>query len=368
MARVPADDPWKPGLLEDHYSNTNCIRGYEPEDSDSGVHFHRATVHRPSSGFNYAPLGCSHLYSSDRGYSSSVYDMDSSSPPEPCSWHPAIQSSTAVFTNWNTQSPYHQDGLSSISSWPPSSRADPFLFPGPVVTEPAGRQWKSYNTPPAERWYEIRRRIEPQNEAQLGFNGTTKGAGDSYGTPLLDLDKSSFTNDVRAINRTGCHTSDNMASTFSHTLEDRLTHHQNAIDEEHNQESSTDHLFGVSPGCHQGHRVSAHATNCAVGPRSSSPKNPWLANSSTSSSTPPSTLDPVAEIWKCSECGRVLATKGTKNLNRNKRRHHCPGTGPEYPCDICAKVFKRDDTRLLHIRKQHPETNVEPPQPRKRKT
>ena len=325
-------------------------------------------MHRPSPGFNYGPLGCSHLYSSNRGYSSSVYDMGSSSPPEPWSWHPAIQSSTALLTNWKTQSLCHQDGMSSISTWPPSKRADPSLFPSPVVTEPAAHQWKSKDNSLTERWLDFPIGIEPQTEARLGFNGTTIGAGDSYETPLFGFEQSSFTNDVRAINRTGCYTNDNMASTFSHTFEDRLTHHQNAIDEEHNQESSTDHLLGVSPECHHGHPVSAHATNYPVRPRSSSPKDPRLANSSTSSSTPASTLDPVAEIWKCSVCGRILATKGTKNLNRNKRRHHCPGTGPEYPCDMCAKVFKRDDTRLLHLRKKHPETNVEPPQPRKRKT
>ena len=367
MARVPADDPWKTRPLEDNYSNTNRLRGYELQDSESGTHSHRATVHRSSSGFNNDPLGCAHLYTSNRGYSSSVYNLDSSSLPEPWSWHPAIESSTAPLINWSTQSPYLQDGMSGMSSWPPSSRADPFFFAGPVVTELAGHQWKSDNTRPAERCYDFRLSIEPQNEARLGFNKTTKGARDSYGTPLFNSDESSFTNDVRTTNRAGCHTSDNLANTFTHTFEDRSTHHQNAIDEEHHQEVSTDHLLGISPGCHHGHRVSAHATNYPVCPRSSSPKDPWLANSSTSSSTPASALDPVAEIWKCSVCGRVLATKGTKNLNRNKRRHHCPGTGPKYPCDICAKVFNRDDTRLLHLRKQHPETNVEPPQPRKRK-
>ena len=367
MACIPADDPWKPRPLEDNYSNTNCLRGYEPQDSESGILSHRVPVHRSSSGFNNGPLGCAHLHTSNRGYSSSVWNLGSSSPPEPWSWHPAIESSTALLTNWNTQFPYHQDGISGMSSWPPSSRADPFLFAGPVVTEPASHRWKSNTTRPAERWYDFQHGIEPQNEARLGFNETAKGAGDSYSIPLFDSDESSFTNDVCTTKRTGCHTSDNLANTFTHTFEDGFTHQHNAIDEEHHQEVSTDHLLDRSPGCHHGHRVNAHATNYPVRPRSSSPKDPWLANSSTSSSTPASALDPVAESWKCGVCGRVLATKGTKNLNRNKRRHHCPGTGPKYPCNSCKKVFKRDDTRLLHLRKEHPETNVEPPQPRKRK-
>ena len=260
MVHIPADDPWNPGPVEDNYLNTNCLRGNEQEDSKSGVHNHRVAVHRPSPGFNDGSLGCSHLYSSKRGYSSSVYNLGSSFPPEPWSWQPAIQPSTARLTNWNTQSPYHNDGMSGTSSWPPSNKADPFVLPGPCVTEPAGHQWKPNNTPPAERRYDIRRCIEPQDDARLWFNGTAKVAGNSYGTPLFDLDRSSFTNDVRAINRTGCHTSDNLANNLSHTIEDRLTHHQSAINEEYHQEVATDHLLGISLGCHHGHRVSAHAT------------------------------------------------------------------------------------------------------------
>ena len=366
MVRIPADEPWNLVSVEDDYSNTNRLRGCEPENSESGVNNQRSTVHRLSSSSNNGPLDCAHLCSSNRGYPSSVHRLGSPSPPEPWSRHPAIQSS-ALFTNWNAQTSCYQDGISGISSWPPSGRADACLLSGPVVPEPAGYQWKSNNIPSAERWYDFQPGIESQNEAQLGFNGTAEVAGSSYRTPLSDFNRSSFTNDVRAINRTGCHTSDNLAHSFSHTVENRLTHHHNALDEEHHQEVSTDHLLGISLGCHHRHRVSAHATENPVHPRSSSPKAPLVATSSTVSSIPACAPGPVAESWKCSVCGRVLATKGTKNRNRNKRRHHCPGTGPKYPCAMCAKVFNRDDTRLLHLRKQHPETNVEPPQPRKRK-
>ena len=365
MAYIPADDPCNPGLVDDNYVNTDYLCGYELEPSKSGVYYHRSKLHRPSAGFDNVPLGCAHLHSSNGGYSSAIRNLDSPSPNRSWSLHPAIQSSTAFFTDSNTQSPYYQDGMNGISSWSPSGRADPFLFSGAIVTEPARHQWKSINAPPAEQCFDFRLGIEPQNEARLGFNGTTKDDEDSYTTPLFDLDKSSFTNDVCAVNRIGCCTSNNLANSFT---EDRPTQHQSAINEEDHREVSVDDLSDMFPGCHRGHRASAHFKKSPVRPRSSSPKDPWLATSSTSSSTPGSTIGPVDEIWKCSACGRVLATKGTKNRNRNKRRHHCPGTGPKYPCHICPKVLKRDDTLLLHLRKQHPETNVEPPQPRKRKT
>ena len=368
MAYIPADDLCNPGLVEDSHLDMNFLCGYEPEHSKSGLYYHRGKVHGPSSGFNNSPLGCAHLYSPNGGYSSSVHKLDSDSPNESWPLIPAIKSSTALLTNWNTQSPYHQDGMSSVSTWPPPKRADPSLFPSPVVTEPAGHQWKSNNNPPTERWLDFPVGIEPQIEARLELNGTAIDDEDSYTTPLFDLDKSSFTNDMRAVTRTGRYTSDNLAINLSHTVEDRLTQHQSAISKEGHQEVPVDHLLNIYPGYHHGHRVSAHSKKYPVRPKSSSPKDPWLATSSTSSSTPASAIGPVDEKWTCSVCGRVLATKGTKNLNRNKRRHHCPGTGPEYPCDICTKVFKRDDTRLLHIRKQHPETNVEPPQLRKRRT
>ena len=368
MVPIAADEPWSPVSVEDDYLNTSCLLGCAPENSESSVYDQRPTVHRPSSSFNNGPLDCAHLYSSNRCYPSSVHGLGCPFPPEPWSRHPAIQSSTALFTNRNAQTSYYQDGISGMSSWPPSGRADACLLSGPAVTEPAGHQWKSNNIPSAERWYDFQPGIESQNEPLSGFNGSAKVSESSYGTPLSDLDRSSFTNDVCAIYRTGYHTSDNLASSLYHTVENGLTHHQNALDEEHHQEISTEHLSGISLGCHHRHRVSAHARESPAHPRSSPPKEPMLATSSTFSSIPACAPGPVAESWKCSVCGRVLATKGTKNRNRNKRRHHCPGTGPKYPCDICAKVFNRDDTRLLHLRKQHPEINVEPPQPRKRKT
>ena len=362
MTRVPGDDPWRPEPLEDSFSNTQ--RGYEPEDSEFGAHYHRATVHRSSSGFNNGPLGCAHLFYSDRGYSSSIYDLDSPSPTEFWSSHSANQSSTALLTNSNTQFLSYQDGTSGISSWSPSGRADHVRYSGAAATEPAGHHWKSNNQPPAEQRFDFR--SQAQSEVRLEFNGTTKGDEKSYATPQVDFNKASFTNDVHAGNCTGCHTSERLANTFSLTPDDRLTQHQSAIDEEICQTISVDRVSGILPECLQGHSVSAHATEYSGNPRSSSPKDPWPATSSISWSFPASTLGPVAESWTCSICGRVLATKGTKNRNRNKRRHHCPGTGPKYPCDICDKVFNRDDTRLLHLRKQHPETNLEPP--RKRKT
>ena len=366
MACIPADDPCNSGGMDYSYVNTNFLCGYEPEHSQSGVHAGRNRAHGPSSCFNNIPFGCAQLHSSSNvGYSPSIHTLDSDSSNEPWYLHPAVEDSTALLTKSNTQSTYYQDGTGT-SSWPLSGRVD--LFSGAIVTEPAVPRSESKNTPPAERWSDFPLGIKPQNEARQGFNGTTKHNAGCSTTPLFDLDETSFPIDVPPVTRTGCYTSSNWVNTSSQTVEDRLTQYQNAINEGDHQEASLDRLLSTFPGCHPGYRVSAHINKHPIHPWSSSPKDTWLATSSTSSPAQASTLGPVDESWTCSACGRVLLTKGTKNRNRNKRRHHCPGTGPKYPCHKCSKVFKRDDTLLLHLRKQHPETNVEPPQPRKRKT
>lgn len=359
MAHVPADDPREPGPLEDNFSNAQG--GYELEHFESGVHCRGATVHGSSSCSNDVALDCAHLYSSSGGYSSSIHNMESPSLPEFWPLHPTNQSSIALPTDLNTQFPSYQDG---IPSWSPSDTANPFLFFEAIATGLAGDCWKSRNTPLPEECFNFGRK--PQNEARTELNGTTKGDKRSCATSLVDLDESSFPNDLRAVNCSGCHINDRLTNTSSHTVEDRVTHCQSTINADTCEEAPVDHLSGILPVC-QGHRVSAQATKDPVNPSGSSPKDPWPATSSRSSSISVFTLGPVAESWTCSGCGRVLATKGTKNRNRNKKRHHCPGTGPKYSCDICAKNFNRDDTLLLHIRKQHPEANVEPPQPRKRK-
>ena len=364
MAQIPADGSREPGSLEYIFSNTKC--GYELEHSESGVRYRSATVHGSSSCSNDVALDCAHLYSSSGGYSSPIHDLESPSLSGFWPLHPAHQSSIALPTDLNTQFPSYQDGMSGISSWSPSDTAKPLPFSEAIASGPAGHCWKSRNTPPPEQCFDFGR--EPQNEVRTEFNGTTEGDKESCATPLVDLAKSSFTNDMRGVNCSGCHINDRLANSFSHTVEDRFTHCQSTINADTCEEVSVDHTSGILRECHQGHRVSTQATKDPVNPRSSSPKDPWPATSSISSSIPDSTLGPVAESWTCSGCGRVLATKGTKNRNRNKKRHHCPGTGPKCSCNICDKVYNRDDTLLLHRRKQHPEANVKPPQPRKRRT
>ena len=103
-------------------------------------------------------------------------------------------------------------------------------------------------------------------------------------------------------------------------------------------------------------------------PGKSSPKDSSQASLSSTGLISANRTSATDDSWQCDNCSRVLATKGTKNRSRNKRRHRCPGTGPNYPCLICPKSFNRGDARLLHVRKRHPEFHSEPPRPRKRKS
>ncbi len=123
----------------------------------------------------------------------------------------------------------------------------------------------------------------------------------------------------------------------------------------------------TSPVWLQGNHIRARSASDPSSPSRLSPQDSPPPSSSSLLSKSVSNTPPDEESWKCDNCGRLLTTKGTKNRNRNKRRHRCPGTGPKYPCAVCPKSFNRGDTRLLHLRKLHPEIHIEPPRLRKRK-
>lgn len=69
----------------------------------------------------------------------------------------------------------------------------------------------------------------------------------------------------------------------------------------------------------------------------------------------------------CGICGKSFCGDYRKgNLARHRRQKH----GEEeqsYPCEesYCSRVFKRQDARLKHYRKQHHWRAPQPPQPRK---
>lgn len=176
------------------------------------------------------------------------------------------------------------------------------------------------------------------------------------------------TSDALADSRAIGFAEDESAASYFHSFDGhRREPERTTIDKDEYEEAQMQHSPDVSPQWRHGHQLRACLASdptfsSIILPRDSSPVSP-----STFSSTSATTTAPIYDGWKCGNCGRVLATKGTKNRNRNKRRHHCPGTGPKYACPECPKSFNRGDTRLLHLRKGHPEINIKPPRPRKRR-
>ena len=123
----------------------------------------------------------------------------------------------------------------------------------------------------------------------------------------------------------------------------------------------------TSPVWRQGNQIRARLASDPSSLGKLSPRDSSSPSSSSLLSKSVTITPPNEESWKCDNCGRLIATKGTKNRDRNKRRHRCPGTDPKYHCEVCPKSFHRGDTRLLHLRKWHPEIYNEPPRPRARK-
>jgi len=85
-------------------------------------------------------------------------------------------------------------------------------------------------------------------------------------------------------------------------------------------------------------------------------------SNASSSGGPPPTYTPdtmYCEVVNCGQSFTGLYRRG--NLGRHRRLIH--GTGRAYTCenDMCAKEFRRQDARLKHYRKYHPELAADSP-------
>jgi hypothetical protein len=65
----------------------------------------------------------------------------------------------------------------------------------------------------------------------------------------------------------------------------------------------------------------------------------------------------------CSQCGQIFTGEyRTGNLGRHTRQKHPITDRSLYQCKGCSKVFQRQDARLKHTRKRHPELCIPPVQ------
>lgn len=302
-----------------------------------------------------AALGSAPRPSYTRGLPSLCYaSSDSYSAGARSSYSP-IQTPTNLFATFNAPFTLHPGKMSEM---PSSSAFD---------------ESGSDNTTPPDRSFNVRLGLEQQPLALSQVAKTSNYDAHhqdllSYFDSFLHSERKSNTSDALADSRAAFPISDDSATPYFHSFEDDRHEQQiNTIHMGEYEETVAENLLGTSSISRHEHPLQIHPASDPTSSSMSSPKDPSLAPLSTTSPISAITIPPIDDSWECDNCGRVLATKGTKNRNRNKRRHHCPGTGPKYPCPICPKSFSRGDTRLLHLRKWHPDIQKESPRPRKRK-
>ena len=286
-------------------------------------------------------------------------------PPETAQFiHPSYpHPHLSPFRTLNT--PTTKCGMSETS---PSSttyhRTSPSDSSGADFADLFGRQWESDNIVPPDRCCSVRQALEQRTE-ELS-NSIEANRDDSLNITLLSgLQRSFPPCHALAVNRAVWSTSDSSDKPYCHSTDHyHCAQQQLAIYMTDREEGFLGLSLDTSPVWEHEHQLEADTPVCpgilSLSDHSFNSPSPCL---STSASPILAALD-----WTCEKCGTILATKGVKNRNRNKRRHRCRGTGPKYPCPECSKSYSRGDTRLLHLRKCHPEFHVNPPQPRKRKT
>jgi hypothetical protein len=82
----------------------------------------------------------------------------------------------------------------------------------------------------------------------------------------------------------------------------------------------------------------------------------------TASSSPKLALSIISETptlpyeLQCPRCGKTFTGRYRRGtLHRHQRLKHCPTDNVEYPCAMCQKTYKRQDARLKHYRRCHPD-------------
>ena len=288
-----------------------------------------------------------------------------------CSTLQAIQSKTGIVATCNADFLPCTDGPSNTFS--PSSTFDlavPYQPLGAIGMESTGHESALGITTQPDQSFGIRCGLDQQsqtpsslaqtNECHMAFHNLLSGSDGS----TLHNQQHPDTSDALAVNRAGCYTSDHMAEPYLYSFENHQSVQQpNGAQMDECEAALVKHRSSTLPERQRGHQFRVCPIN---DPSSPMPNDPTMASASTDLPTSTSATSPRDDSWKCDKCGTVLKTKGSRNLTRNKRRHHCPGTGPKYPCPRCQKSFNRGDSRLLHLRKWHPETQVDSPRPRKR--
>ncbi|KAH7414272.1 hypothetical protein DE146DRAFT_750431 [Phaeosphaeria sp. MPI-PUGE-AT-0046c] len=77
----------------------------------------------------------------------------------------------------------------------------------------------------------------------------------------------------------------------------------------------------------------------------------------------------MSDVWHCpnADCGQTFTGRYARgNLNRHRRQYHQSEGMTELICEVpsCARVFRRQDSRLKHYRRRHPDLGARAAIPR----
>ena len=352
-----ADGLWSSGPVKNTYKNTieipdeqwwnACFRtGYSDLTEDGALP-------RPAE----ATLSSTLSLSNNRGYPLSSDPSSSPYVSEMSTGYPTIQSPTDLRDTLDAQVTPHLDNSDDQFHSTALNIAAPLDLCGVIGIDSASHELGPYYVTPPDESHGSKCAFGKQS--QLPF--LPLETSDHDPNFLFGHHEPAVASNALPVNRAECFTSQSPAKLYLYSAEEnQRAQTQNAINLD-----ESDHVPLLSsftpPAWQRGNQLEVPSASEPTPSNDSSPKD--------ASPVPPYTASsPNDDTWKCNSCGTVLATKGAKNRNRNKRRHRCPGTGAKYPCSICPKSFNRGDTRLLHLRKRHPETPIEPPRRRKRTT
>ena len=249
----------------------------------------------------------------------------------------------------------------------PTTIAFGWTPPSPNSIESAGHELVPVNRMLPYKLHDVRCIVEQQPQASV-LAAETKNYDTDHKDHLLGFEEPSSQSGALPVNRAEYTTSGNPIKPYFRAVEDnRHAQEWNAIYWGSHEKTSAEPPSSPSPVWQHKYQVNVPPADDPTSSYDLAQQGSTLGISSTFPSTSATTSLPINENWKCDTCGAMFTTKGTKNRNRNKKRHRCPGTGLKYPCPICPKSFNRGDSRLVHLRRSHPEMHTQPPRPRKGK-
>lgn len=302
--------------------------------------------------------------------------IDQSQSPHPLSTPPSarartsyqtIQSPTDSLTTFNSPLAPHLSWLSDPFSSPTFDTPLPSGALRAIGIVPAGHDSAPDNTTLPDGFHDIRSGLEQQPQAQL-LAAEAKSYDAQHGDFPFGLEEQPSQSSPIPVNRAEYTTSDNLAKPYFRAVEGhRHTQEWNGTCWGSTEKTSVEQPSTPSPVWRHKYQLKVPPADDPTSSHGLGQQGSPPGPSSTLSTTSTTISLPIDDDWSCATCGTIFTTKDAKNRKRNKKRHRCPGTGPKYPCPICPKSFNRGDSRLVHLRRWHPEMHTEPPQARKEK-